>query len=90
MARILLLCMLGAVLLSLAACKNGISPDECCFAFYPRRMPKTHIKSYYMTDHRCAMTAVILVTEKSRYICADPNIPWVQGIMKTVDMRELI
>ncbi|XP_076580908.1 C-C motif chemokine 36.1 [Chaetodon auriga] len=84
-SHILLLCILGAALLSSVICSNSVGPDDCCFKLYPRRMNKNLIKSYYLTDDRCPKTAVILVTLKSRHICADPNLSWVDNIMKSVD-----
>ncbi|XP_071333646.1 C-C motif chemokine 36.1 [Trachinotus anak] len=85
--HVFLLCMLGAALLSLVVCNSAIGPDDCCFTYYPRRVKKTLVSSYYMTDHRCPRSAVILVTNKSRNICVDPNLSWVQGIMKFVDEK---
>ncbi|XP_074518249.1 C-C motif chemokine 36.1 [Halichoeres trimaculatus] len=85
--RVLLLCMLGAALFCFAFCHNGDGPENCCFQFYPRRVKKDLISSYYSTDSRCAKSGVILVTQKSRNICADPNLSWVIGIMKMVDER---
>uniref|UniRef100_UPI0037E98C2D C-C motif chemokine 36.1 n=1 Tax=Semicossyphus pulcher TaxID=241346 RepID=UPI0037E98C2D len=84
-SHILLLCMLGAALLSSVLCSSEIGPDDCCFKFYPRRVNKTLIRSYYMTDYRCPKTGAILVTKKGRNICVDPNLSWVEGIMKHVD-----
>ncbi|XP_041820540.1 C-C motif chemokine 4 homolog [Chelmon rostratus] len=88
-SHILLLCALGAALLSSVICNNAIGPDNCCFRFYPRRMKKSFIKSYYMTDDRCPKTGVILVSRKSHPICADPNLSWVENIMKSLDMESL-
>ncbi|XP_008303853.1 C-C motif chemokine 4-like isoform X1 [Stegastes partitus] len=85
---ILLLCVLGAAMLSTVICQPSLGPDECCFTYYPRRLNKNLIGSYEMTDHRCAKPAVILVTkQKSRRICVDPSVPWVGGIMKYLDER---
>ncbi|XP_071757475.1 C-C motif chemokine 36.1 [Centroberyx gerrardi] len=81
----LLLCILGAALFSSAAANNGNGPEDCCFKFYPRRVNKKLIRSYYMTDERCPKSGAILVTERFRHICADPNLSWVQGIMKSLD-----
>ncbi|CAJ1086601.1 C-C motif chemokine 4 homolog [Xyrichtys novacula] len=83
--QILLLCMLGAALLSSVLCNNAIGPDDCCFKIYPRRLNKNLIKSYYMTDYRCPKLGAILVTNKGRHICVDPNMSWVDAIMKSVD-----
>ncbi|KAM9426535.1 C-C motif chemokine 3-like [Pholidichthys leucotaenia] len=84
-AYILLLCILGAALLSTVLCQNGIGPDDCCFKFYPRAVSKEHFKSYYMTDDRCPKDGVIFVTKKSRHICVDPGLKWAQRIMTILD-----
>eukprot|EP00064_Thunnus_orientalis_P022386 superscaffoldBa00007483_g22580 len=68
-------------------CANG--PDDCCFKFYPRRVNKNLIQSYYTTDYRCPRTGVILLTRKSRHICVDPNLSWVEKIMKSLDEANL-
>ncbi|KAK2862663.1 hypothetical protein Q5P01_002196 [Channa striata] len=86
-AHILLLCILGAALVSTVVCDNSSNPDDCCFKFYPRRVKKALVKEYFMTDHRCPRTGVILVTQKSRRICVEPSLSWVEGIMKTLDER---
>ncbi|KAM7377621.1 hypothetical protein PAMA_014091 [Pampus argenteus] len=85
--RILLLCMLGAALLSSVICNSANGPDDCCFKYFPRRMNKNLFKSYYMTDDRCPKFAAILVTLKGRHICVDPNLSWVEYIMKSVDAK---
>uniref|UniRef100_A0A3Q0S602 C-C motif chemokine n=1 Tax=Amphilophus citrinellus TaxID=61819 RepID=A0A3Q0S602_AMPCI len=73
----------GWFVLSPCLCANG--PDNCCFVFYPRRINKNLIRSYTVSDPRCAKAAVILVTKNSRQICADPSLSWVKNIIKTVD-----
>ncbi|KAI3376629.1 hypothetical protein L3Q82_017063, partial [Scortum barcoo] len=82
---ILLLCILGAALLSSVNCRNEIGPDDCCFKFYPRRVNRKLVRSYYLTDYRCPKSGVILVTQKARHICVDPSLSWVESIIKTVD-----
>uniref|UniRef100_A0A3Q2VBZ3 Chemokine interleukin-8-like domain-containing protein n=1 Tax=Haplochromis burtoni TaxID=8153 RepID=A0A3Q2VBZ3_HAPBU len=52
-AQFLLLCILGAALLSAVNCNNANGPDNCCFKFYPGRIQANLIKSYQLTDHRC-------------------------------------
>nr|XP_043876377.1 C-C motif chemokine 3-like [Solea senegalensis] len=85
--HILLLCVLGAALLSSVLCNNGLGPNDCCFTLYPRRVKRSLVSTYYMTDFRCPKTGVILVTEKKRSICVDQNLQWVQGIMKDLDEK---
>ncbi|XP_041840837.1 C-C motif chemokine 4-like isoform X2 [Melanotaenia boesemani] len=85
-AHILLLCILGAALLAAINCHTGSGPDNCCFQFYPRRLNKTLIKSYYLTHYSCFKPGVIFVTKKSGcHICVDPTLSWVENIMKFVD-----
>ncbi|XP_047442632.1 C-C motif chemokine 4-like, partial [Mugil cephalus] len=84
-AHILLLCILGAALLSPVLCNNALGRDNCCFAYYTRRIRKDLIKSYYMTDNRCPIPAAILVTTRSRHICVDPSESWVVSIMRHLD-----
>ncbi|KAM4537373.1 C-C motif chemokine 36.1 [Odontesthes bonariensis] len=85
---ILLLCILGAALFSTAVCNSSTGPDDCCFKYYPRRIRKDLIKSYYMTDYRCPRAAAIFVTgDKGRHICVDPSLSWVEGVMKSLDEK---
>uniref|UniRef100_A0A3B4V1D4 Chemokine interleukin-8-like domain-containing protein n=1 Tax=Seriola dumerili TaxID=41447 RepID=A0A3B4V1D4_SERDU len=63
----------------------AIGPDNCCFTFYQDAVKRKPHQSYDVTDFRCPKTGVIFVTQKSRRICVDPSLSWVQGIMKTVD-----
>ncbi|XP_075999847.1 C-C motif chemokine 36.1 [Genypterus blacodes] len=88
-AHLLLLCVLGAALFSSAICSKSGGPDDCCFTVFPRRVNKNLVKSYYLTDHRCHRSAVILVTNKGAHLCVDPNLAWVEGVMRVVDGRNL-
>ncbi|XP_075891611.1 C-C motif chemokine 36.1 [Nelusetta ayraudi] len=83
--HILLLCILGAALLSSVSCRNEVGPDDCCFDFYPRPLNKKYVRSYYMADRRCTKAAVILVSMKGRNICTDPRLQWVDNLMKRID-----
>ncbi|KAM9426543.1 C-C motif chemokine 18-like isoform 1-T1 [Pholidichthys leucotaenia] len=84
-AYILLLCILGAALLSTVLCQSGNGLGDCCFIFYPRTVRKEYIKSYSMTDQQCPKNGVIFVTKKSRHICVDPSLKWAQRIMTILD-----
>ncbi|AWP00791.1 putative c-C motif chemokine 13-like isoform 2 [Scophthalmus maximus] len=85
--HILLLCVLGAALLSSVVCNNGTGPDDCCFRMFLGRLDKTLIRSYYITDFRCPNRGVILVTRNFRHICVDPNLFWVQSVIKRLDEK---
>ncbi|XP_034471189.1 eotaxin-like [Hippoglossus hippoglossus] len=83
--HVLLLCVLGAALLSSVLCNNGLGPDDCCFGFYQGELAKARISSYQDTDSRCPRKAVLFTTKKSHEICVDPKLPWVQSIMQQLD-----
>ncbi|KAM3590292.1 uncharacterized protein V6R79_007099 [Siganus canaliculatus] len=68
---------------------DGNTPDDCCFSFYPRRLNKNLVREYDLTDDRCSKRGVILITKKSRRICADPGLTWVENIMKSLDESNL-
>ncbi|XP_008284002.1 C-C motif chemokine 3-like [Stegastes partitus] len=86
---ILLFCILGAAMLSTVTCHRNatLGPDDCCFTYYPGRLKKNLINTYYMTGHRCIKPAVIFITKKSsRRICVDPSLSWVTDIMADLDV----
>ncbi|XP_069015226.1 C-C motif chemokine 36.1 isoform X2 [Embiotoca jacksoni] len=84
--HVLLLCVLAAALMAVVFCNSAIGPDNCCFKFYPRKMNKKLIGSYYITDHRCPRAAAVLVTKNhSRHICVDMSLSWVENIMKRLE-----
>ncbi|XP_040925824.1 C-C motif chemokine 3-like [Betta splendens] len=85
--RILLLCILAAALVSTVVCNNVRGPDVCCWSYHPWRIKKDLIQSYILTNEKCLKPGVILVTVKSRHICVDPNLSWVEDIMELLDER---
>ncbi|XP_061620351.1 C-C motif chemokine 5-like [Phyllopteryx taeniolatus] len=82
---VFLLCALGAAMVSAIFCNNSIGPEDCCFKHYPRRLSPKIFRSYYVTDNRCPIMGVILVSKKNNRICANPTLSWVDKIMKTLD-----
>ncbi|XP_015240809.1 PREDICTED: C-C motif chemokine 5-like [Cyprinodon variegatus] len=80
-AHIYLLCILGAALLSTVLCNSGIARAHCCFKFFPRPINKKRISSYYKTDARCHVNAIVLITKQSRRICVNSKRPWVVKII---------
>ncbi|XP_026016304.1 eotaxin-like [Astatotilapia calliptera] len=83
--QFLLLCILGAALLSAVNCNNANGPGTCCFKLYSGRIQANLIKSYRLTDHRCPKSAIIFITKKSRLVCVDASASWTQRIMKRLD-----
>uniref|UniRef100_A0A4W5N3W1 Chemokine interleukin-8-like domain-containing protein n=1 Tax=Hucho hucho TaxID=62062 RepID=A0A4W5N3W1_9TELE len=84
-ALILLLCILGAALWSGALANNANVPEECCFTYYKRKVPRHYIREYEMTRSDCSKRGVILVTKKSYRFCANPDDPFIEKIMKSID-----
>ncbi|XP_041754983.2 C-C motif chemokine 4 homolog [Coregonus clupeaformis] len=85
---LLLLCILGAALWSAALANNGNGPEECCFKYYTRKLPGQLIREYEMTRSDCPKRGVILVTRKSYRLCANPDDPSIENIMKSIDDRK--
>ncbi|XP_061769759.1 C-C motif chemokine 4 homolog [Nerophis ophidion] len=79
------LCVLASAVILSARCNNSSGPDHCCFKHYPVKVPQRFIKSYALTDSRCPVIGVILVTKKNLHICANPKDFWVERIMKHLD-----
>uniref|UniRef100_A0A3Q2D685 C-C motif chemokine n=1 Tax=Cyprinodon variegatus TaxID=28743 RepID=A0A3Q2D685_CYPVA len=60
---------------------GGIARAHCCFKFFPRPINKKRISSYYKTDARCHVNAIVLITKQSRRICVNSKRPWVVKII---------
>ncbi|KAM6315509.1 C-C motif chemokine 4-like [Podargus strigoides] len=82
--------ILAAALVSLllmAACSpskahlDGV-PTACCFTYQARPIPRKLITSVYITSSSCTQQGVILVTKRGKELCADPQVPWVQALLK--------
>ncbi|XP_060731355.1 C-C motif chemokine 18-like [Tachysurus vachellii] len=54
----------------------------CCFEFHKRPFPAANVVSYEETRPECALPGVILTTKRGFRICADPEVDWVQQIIK--------
>ncbi|RVE60203.1 hypothetical protein OJAV_G00178640 [Oryzias javanicus] len=81
-AAILLLCMLGAALFCTISCDSSSSPESCCFKFFPGKLNPGRIRSYILTDDRCPMPGVVLVTKRNMNVCVERNATWVQEILQ--------
>ncbi|XP_007555942.1 PREDICTED: eotaxin-like isoform X4 [Poecilia mexicana] len=85
--NILLLCVLGAALLSSVLCNSGNNPVDCCFNFFKNQMNKSLFSSYYKTDRRCSLSGIVLITKKGRSICVDGKQPWVKTITDFLEKK---
>uniref|UniRef100_A0A8C8BAR8 C-C motif chemokine n=1 Tax=Otus sunia TaxID=257818 RepID=A0A8C8BAR8_9STRI len=79
-----------AILLVMVICSSAVIPPgesstaatSCCFSYVSRIIPRGAISSIYVTSNMCSLPGVILVTKKGKYLCADPEAPWVQAHLK--------
>ncbi|KAL6491282.1 hypothetical protein MHYP_G00016270 [Metynnis hypsauchen] len=72
---------------SCAVGQNQKTPKECCFSFYTRPIPVTHITEYEETRLDCTNAGVIFTTKKGHRVCADPRVRWVKRAMGIIDRR---
>ncbi|XP_060922378.1 eotaxin-like [Limanda limanda] len=90
--HILLLCVLGAALLSSVLCNNALGPVACCFKLKNYEDPplkRARISSYQRTDPNCPKKGVVFTTKNKSVICVHANLEWVQDIMNKLDEESL-
>ncbi|XP_043921031.1 C-C motif chemokine 3-like 1 [Protopterus annectens] len=58
------------------------NPSYCCFTYAKDPIPRNRVTGYFQTSSKCSQKAVILVTQKGKHICADPQQNWVQKYVK--------
>ncbi|XP_044026134.1 C-C motif chemokine 4-like [Siniperca chuatsi] len=78
---ILVTCILLFSSLTVMASQASSGPDDCCFEFYPKRLPKNRVVRYKYTDPRCSKEAVIFTMISGAKLCTNPSEPWVQNII---------
>ncbi|XP_066503885.1 C-C motif chemokine 25b [Hoplias malabaricus] len=65
--------------------------ENCCLKLSPgiKKNIKKRIAHYRIqeTDGGCNVRAIVFITMFKREICGDPSQPWVQELMKKVDIR---
>ncbi|XP_047671467.1 C-C motif chemokine 3-like [Tachysurus fulvidraco] len=79
----LLLLLLGlSCLQSFTVAQNANGADLCCFEFHKKPFPAGNVVSYIETRDDCTLPGVILTTKKGHSMCADPEVDWVQQVIK--------
>ncbi|XP_047671465.1 C-C motif chemokine 18-like isoform X2 [Tachysurus fulvidraco] len=79
----LLLLLLGlSCLQSFTKAERASGADLCCFEFHKRPFPAANVVSYEETRPDCIHPGVILTTKKGFRMCADPEVDWVQRLIK--------
>nr|AVH76855.1 CCL19-like protein [Plecoglossus altivelis] len=76
------------ILLCCLTVTQGQMLKDCCLKASSKAIPG-HLVRSYQHQHRgqgCSLDAVIFVTKKSRFLCAPPDLPWVEDLIKHVDL----
>uniref|UniRef100_A0A3B5QJL4 Chemokine interleukin-8-like domain-containing protein n=1 Tax=Xiphophorus maculatus TaxID=8083 RepID=A0A3B5QJL4_XIPMA len=61
------------------------APEYCCLQFFRIPVNKNLVSSYYLTDPRCPISAVVLITSRARRICVDGQQLWVKKIIEHLE-----
>ncbi|KAK2860011.1 hypothetical protein Q7C36_004177 [Tachysurus vachellii] len=79
----LLLLLLGlSCLRSFTVAQNANGAGLCCFEFHKSPFPAANVVSYIETRPDCTLPGVILTTKRGYRMCADPEVDWVQKVIK--------
>lgn len=62
---------------------GSFGPDDCCFQFFSKRLPKNRVMTYQYTDERCTNKAVLFTMRNHAKICVNPSEQWVKSIIET-------
>ncbi|KAK3567969.1 hypothetical protein QTP86_027397 [Hemibagrus guttatus] len=69
--------------------ENANGAGLCCFEFHKKTFPAANVVSYAITRPDCTLPGVILTTKRGFRMCADPEVDWVQQIMKIKPSAEI-
>ncbi|XP_053089537.1 C-C motif chemokine 4 homolog [Pangasianodon hypophthalmus] len=83
-SRSLLLVLLGlSCLQSFTMAQHANGADLCCFEFHKKPLPASIVVSYEETRSECPLSGVIFTTKRGFRMCADPEVEWVQQVIKS-------
>ncbi|NXC81343.1 CCL5 protein, partial [Cercotrichas coryphoeus] len=57
-------------------------PSSCCFSYQKQPIPRRRVSSVFVTSSSCTHPGAIVITKKGKEVCADPQAPWVQELLK--------
>ncbi|NWX30618.1 CCL3 protein, partial [Notiomystis cincta] len=57
-------------------------PSTCCTTYQQKAIPRSRVRSVFVTSSSCIKPGVIVVTKRKNVVCADPQEDWVQKLLK--------
>ncbi|XP_053537707.1 C-C motif chemokine 3 isoform X3 [Ictalurus punctatus] len=84
-SRSLLLVLACVQSFTTAASANG--PGQCCFSYQTQPIPVRVITAHEETERPCQKPGVIFTVKEGRKVCADPDVKWVQNLIKKIDKQ---
>ncbi|XP_072554812.1 C-C motif chemokine 24-like [Paramormyrops kingsleyae] len=61
---------------------------SCCVDYYNKRIPLSHIASFYKTNPSCPLNALVIVTKRNQSFCVNPEEAWVSNHASKLDNRK--
>ncbi|XP_043861273.1 cytokine SCM-1 beta-like isoform X2 [Dromiciops gliroides] len=82
---LVLFCFCGLTTFSVEGVGSEVMKRSFCVSLTSKPLPVNSVKSYLIEEG--PMRAVIFVTRRGIKICADPEVNWAKGIIRTVDSK---
>ncbi|KAG9461233.1 hypothetical protein GDO78_017571, partial [Eleutherodactylus coqui] len=62
---------------------------DCCLKTSNREIPYNNVKCYKNQTTRwgCKIEATVFVTRRNKYLCAPPELEWVQNLRRDLDRK---
>ncbi|XP_035574148.1 C-C motif chemokine 24 isoform X2 [Canis lupus dingo] len=63
-------------------------PSSCCMFFISKKVPENRVVTYQLLNGSvCPKAGVVFTTKKNQKFCGDPQLHWVQKLMKNIEAR---
>ncbi|XP_074046195.1 C-C motif chemokine 4-like [Macrotis lagotis] len=70
-----------------SAPKDSDIATSCCFSYVSHRIPRKLVIDYYKTRSMCSQPAVVFLTKRGHWVCANPSKKWVQNYVNYLELR---
>ncbi|XP_047429892.1 C-C motif chemokine 5-like [Mugil cephalus] len=84
---ILATCVVLLSSLIVQASESSFGPDQCCFKFYTRPLPKKKVEALQYTGKLCPMEGVLFKMRNGAVLCVDPSAAWVKPIIEAKEKQ---